>query len=136
MVEVATALEVPVKFVMPNLVSTVRSCSMLGLGDIVIPGVYILYMKAASEQIPQLNGSKIYFWSCMIAYAISLLSCGIVLLVFNAAQPALLYIVPALLTTTYSLAIYRGELDLLNTGISRVKDEDNKDKQDKKDNKD
>lgn len=49
MVEVATALEVPVKLVMPNFMASARSCSMLGLGDIVVPGIYILYMKVAGE---------------------------------------------------------------------------------------
>jgi len=49
MVEVAMALEVPVKLVMPTFISGGRACSMLGLGDIVIPGIYILYMKMAGE---------------------------------------------------------------------------------------
>jgi hypothetical protein len=84
MVEVATALEVPVKLVMPNLISTGR-CSMLGLGDIVIPGIFILYMKAAGRDIKGLNGTMVYFWACVVAYIVSLFICGIVLLVFNSA---------------------------------------------------
>jgi len=85
MVEVAMALEVPVKLVMPTFISGGRACSMLGLGDIVIPGIYILYMKMAGEEIAALKGSMVYFWGCMAAYVVSLLSCGVVLIVFNSA---------------------------------------------------
>jgi minor histocompatibility antigen H13 len=87
MVEVATSLDVPIKLVLPHLLgnSSKGQCTMLGLGDIVIPGVFILFTKAAGEKIPELNGTMFYFWRCMVAYSASLAFCGGILFVFNAA---------------------------------------------------
>jgi presenilin-like A22 family membrane protease len=87
MVEVATSLDVPIKLVLPHLLGNAQSghCTMLGLGDIVIPGMFICFMKAAGEKIPELNGTTVYFWWCLLAYAASLLFCGGILFVFNAA---------------------------------------------------
>jgi len=90
MVEVATSLDVPIKLVFPNLNPIMRTdthaaCTMLGLGDIVIPGVFILFTKVAGEKIAKLNGSRVYFWGNMIAYALSLFTCGVVLVVYHAA---------------------------------------------------
>jgi minor histocompatibility antigen H13 len=90
MVEVATALDVPVKLVFPNLNPIMRTdthaaCTMLGLGDIVIPGVFILFTKVAGEKIAKLDGSRVYFWGNLLAYALSLFACGVVLVVYHAA---------------------------------------------------
>jgi len=47
MVEVATSFDAPIKILMPHLSITDypnTNCSLLGLGDIVIPGVYIGFL--------------------------------------------------------------------------------------------
>ena len=46
MIAVATSFEAPIKLVMPRVSSLIPSsrCSMLGLGDIVIPGLYIGFL--------------------------------------------------------------------------------------------
>ena len=90
---------------------------MLGLGDIVIPGLYLGFMDKFDQQ----QGSSSYLISALIGYALSLLVCVGVLLVFNAAQPALLYIVPALFIETYLNAKKRGEIDILRNCNLRSK---------------
>ena len=46
MVEVATGFDAPIKLLMPHLTVDypTTNCSLLGLGDIVIPGVYIGFL--------------------------------------------------------------------------------------------
>jgi len=46
MVVVATGLDIPIKLVMPHLTSSypTSACSLLGLGDILIPGIFICFM--------------------------------------------------------------------------------------------
>ena len=46
MVEVATSFDAPIKILMPHLTMDYpnTNCSLLGLGDIVIPGVYIGFL--------------------------------------------------------------------------------------------
>ena len=56
-----------------------------------------------------------YFASGLLAYAISFLQCAAVILVFDSAQPVLLYIVPSVFLATFVTAIYRDEWDKLWT---------------------
>jgi presenilin-like A22 family membrane protease len=47
MVEVATGIDAPIKLLMPMILPFDRprqKCSLLGLGDIVIPGIYIGFL--------------------------------------------------------------------------------------------
>jgi len=46
MVVVATGLDIPIKLVMPHLTANfpTSGCSLLGLGDILIPGIFIIFM--------------------------------------------------------------------------------------------
>lgn len=54
-----------------------------------------------------------YFLATFAAYVVGLLTTIVVMHVFKAAQPALLYLVPACLGTSLTLAIVRGELPAL-----------------------
>jgi len=54
-------------------------------------------------------GEKIYFWVVLFAYFIGLTVTVLVMYVFHAAQPALLYLVPACLGSSTGLALTRGE---------------------------
>jgi len=88
---------------------------MLGLGDIVVPGVYIGFLIKFGRLVrPK---TQVYRNASLIAYAMSLLCCGAFLILFDQAQPALLYIVPALLITTFALGFYRGEIVKLYQGF-------------------
>lgn len=115
MVAVATGLDIPIKLVMPHIFDYPTSaCSLLGLGDILIPGIFILFMSRFGFEVLRSNN---YFYAAMIAYTLALLACGASLWIFKAAQPALLYIVPALFIAVLGLGLIRGEIGLLMEGI-------------------
>mmetsp|Transcript_22483 Transcript_22483/g.15968 ORF Transcript_22483/g.15968 Transcript_22483/m.15968 type:complete len:85 (-) Transcript_22483:263-517(-) len=84
MVVVATSLEVPIKLYMPHLTLDYpnTTCSILGLGDIVIPGIFITYMAQFGYQICR---TRAYFVAAIVAYAMSLAICGVCLFVFHSA---------------------------------------------------
>lgn len=108
MVVVATGLDIPIKIVMPHLTADypTSACSLLGLGDILIPGIFICFMARFGFEVAKTNT---YYYGAIIAYVLSLLACGASLWIFKAAQPALLYIVPALYIAVISIGCYRGE---------------------------
>ena len=94
MVSVAKGLNAPVKILFPKALGVKPiPCSMLGLGDIVIPGIFVALML----NIDSSKGlaSRPYFVSNLIAYELGLLCTVGVMHVFDAAQPALLYLVRA-----------------------------------------
>ena len=74
---------------------------MLGLGDIVVPGLYISFLvKFGSQQ-----STNSYLYAGLFAYSLGLLASMGVSIIFESAQPDLLFtslcIVPALLLATY-----------------------------------
>lgn len=79
--------------------------------DIVIPGIYVALMLrydvfARIKRHP-------YFSFTMLSYVAGM-GCTIgVMLAFNAAQPALLYLVPAILLASFGVAAARGEVGKL-----------------------
>merc|ERR1711953_993672 len=90
---------------------------MLGLGDIVVPGLFIAFLAKFDAVIMEEGTAQsfVYLNATMIAYALSLVTTVSIMLFFNAAQPALLYIVPYVLIASLLVAVSRGELkDLWN----------------------
>merc|ERR1711897_113429 len=81
---------------------------MLGLGDIVIPGILVALMLRLDEHIKP--GSKKYFLSTFVAYILGLCGTIVVMHVFKHAQPALLYLVPACLGAPIFMALIRGDI--------------------------
>ena len=84
-------IQLPGKLIFPSWDG--RSRSILGLGDLAIPGMLVsMYHRAASG-----SGAKglLYFYVALVAYAIGLEIAVVVSYTFNTAQPALLYLVPA-----------------------------------------
>lgn len=113
MVSVAKNFDAPIKLLFPRggldtLVDGKRQFSMLGLGDIVIPGIFV----AIVLRYDIAHGSK-YFRSAFGGYAAGLITTIVVMNVFKAAQPALLYIVPGVLAATFAHAAVRGEVSKL-----------------------
>ena len=99
MVTVATGLDLPIKIVWPKSLafSATSGFSMLGLGDIVIPGSFItLALRFDLQRSPfksyKVPFSKPYFTSAIVAYVTGLLATITVMHNFRAAQPALLYL--------------------------------------------
>jgi len=114
MVTVAKEIEAPIMLQFPRSLDGCGNLqnSMLGLGDIVVPGVFIAFLAKwdAVIQSHTLAKSNVYLNFCMVAYVLSLVTTVGVMLIFNAAQPALLYIVPYVLITSLLVALVRGEL--------------------------
>lgn len=99
MVSVATSLDLPIKLLWPKSMtfSGLRGFTMLGLGDVVIPGVFISlalrydfyrYTKSLSKS----SFTKPYFYATLAAYISGLVMTTTVMHVFGKAQPALLYL--------------------------------------------
>lgn len=138
MVTVAKNLDGPIKLLFPrSLVPHVETgkieLSLLGLGDIVIPGFFLallLRFDAANAKMPTTNIDvytafpKPYFWSALIAYFLGLATTLVVMIQFQAAQPALLYLVPACLGSSFLCAILRGEVTELLAYSEEVEEEE------------
>jgi len=116
MVTVAKSFDAPVKLLFPkHLMAETLEFSMLGLGDIVIPGIFIaLLLRFDVHRSNNKKAiSKLYFYVCYFSYFLGLLTTIGVMHVFRAAQPALLYLVPACLGSSMLLALVRGEVGAL-----------------------
>ncbi|ORY05123.1 peptidase A22B, signal peptide peptidase [Basidiobolus meristosporus CBS 931.73] len=134
MVSVAVNFDAPIKVTFPRSVfelftAAAPKFTMLGLGDIVIPGIFValclrfdhalaLERASAKKDVPK-EYLKIkdyptpYFNACFIAYVVGLLTTFVVMHTFQAAQPALLYLSPACGLAPVILAVKNGELKKL-----------------------
>ncbi len=124
MVTVAKNLDGPIKLLFPrsltpNVDTGKIDLSLLGLGDIVIPGFFLALLLRFDAHIAKVGTTKIdihqsfpkpYFHSALLAYVLGLITTLVVMIQFNAAQPALLYLVPACLGSSFLCATIRGEV--------------------------
>jgi minor histocompatibility antigen H13 len=125
MVTVAKKLDGPIKILFPrgslekNPVTGLLELSLLGLGDIVIPGFFLSLLLRFDAHNAKLSTSmcnihaafpKPFFHSGLLAYVAGLGTTLFVMIQFNAAQPALLYLVPACLGSSFLCAVVRGEV--------------------------
>lgn len=113
MVTVAKSFEAPIKLVFPMdfLESGIygTNFSLLGLGDIVLPGIFVaLLCRYDARQHPDRH--RLYFIVSFVAYIIGLVATIVVMHSFKAAQPALLYLVPACLGLPLTTALLKGEI--------------------------
>jgi minor histocompatibility antigen H13 len=191
MVTVATKLDVPIKLLFPRpdgcvmpvgaaegsalmeeyleCLAKKRTMAMLGLGDIVIPGMmiafalrldlYLFYLrqqKRAATEGKEGQGSEVsdgsdyktqkakyftatggwgerfwtngnlqpaelkaksfpktYFHASLLGYLLGMISTLVVMQVAEHAQPALLYLVPGVLTSLWGTALVKGDLKLM-----------------------
>ncbi|KAF2848885.1 hypothetical protein T440DRAFT_428198 [Plenodomus tracheiphilus IPT5] len=187
MVTVAKSLDVPIKLMFPRPgpvddPSQGPSHAMLGLGDVVLPGImiglalrfdlYLFYLRQ-QKRIPAttpgegdilqkpkyqslagrwtdhfwthtLTGRplwtasktpesgteapftfpKIYFRASLVGYVLGLLATLGVMMVWNHAQPALLYLVPGVLGSIWLTALVRGEINLMWEYTEEIEDEE------------
>ncbi|KAJ3412423.1 WD repeat-containing protein wrap73 [Chytridiales sp. JEL 0842] len=131
MVTVAKGLDAPIKVVWPKNMAEILQqglfekpskvgFSMLGLGDIVIPGIFVAlclqydhyrFLKTATAKTKYSRSFPTpYFTSCFIMYILGLVTTVAVMHTFQAAQPALLYLSPACILAAVGVAFFRGEL--------------------------
>lgn len=113
MVSVATGVEAPIKLMFPRHLGGCGDLkhSMLGLGDIAVPGLFIAFLAKwdAVKMGEKASSSFVYLNTVMVAYVLSLVTTVAIMLFFNHAQPALLYIVPYILIASCFTALARGE---------------------------
>jgi minor histocompatibility antigen H13 len=124
MVTVAKNLDIPIKLVFPYLAKSVaedgtilseQKFSMLGLGDIVVPGIFVaICMKfdvdKALQKLKIKNTRDLatpYFNTCMIGYFLGIVETFAVMWIFNHPQPALLFLVPMCTLPVAVLGYYR-----------------------------
>ncbi|KAG1777745.1 signal peptide peptidase-domain-containing protein [Suillus placidus] len=111
MVTVATSLDVPIKLLWPKslIFASDRGYTLLGLGDIVIPGTFVA-LALRYDYAREKGKGKGYFYAILAAYISGLVTTMTVMHVFGQAQPALLYLSPACILTLFGVGIVRGEL--------------------------
>ncbi|KNE67568.1 hypothetical protein AMAG_12020 [Allomyces macrogynus ATCC 38327] len=140
MVSVARKFDAPVKMLFPkDITAATPAFTMLGLGDIVIPGIfvalclrfdyhnYLLSMaKRKATNYTACGFATPYFTTCLVAYIAGLVTTVVVMHTFRAAQPALLYLSPACILAAFGTAVVRGEVGALFAYSSDV-DRDLKD---------
>ncbi|WRT65822.1 uncharacterized protein IL334_002772 [Kwoniella shivajii] len=140
MVTVAKGIDAPIKIMSPKTspFGHPKEFSMLGLGDIVIPGLVIAlclrydlarYVNTHpnEEVTTRSKFSKPYFYIGIISYIFGLGTTMVVMHTFKAAQPALLYLSPACTLGPLLLALARGEIkDLWAWSDAPKQEEDQK----------
>ncbi|XP_048188390.1 signal peptide peptidase-like 2A isoform X2 [Perognathus longimembris pacificus] len=105
--------KLPVVIRVPKLMyfSVMNVCilpvSLLGFGDIIVPGLLVAYCRRFDVQT---GSSSVYYVSSVIAYAIGMILTFVVLVLMNKGQPALLYLVPCTLITASVVAWRRKEM--------------------------
>jgi len=126
MVTVAKSFDGPIKLLFPRVFPTETEkgeFSLLGLGDIVIPGLFVaLLLRFDAVRVMQATVNKYnyltidqapfpkpYFNTNILCYAAGLGVTVGVMFFFQAAQPALLYLVPACLGGSLFTALFRQE---------------------------
>nr|XP_055103458.1 signal peptide peptidase-like 2B isoform X4 [Symphalangus syndactylus]XP_055106214.1 signal peptide peptidase-like 2B isoform X4 [Symphalangus syndactylus] len=114
----ATREKLPMVLKVPRLNSSPlalcdRPFSLLGFGDILVPGLLVAYCHRFDIQV---QSSRVYFVACTIAYGVGLLVTFVALALMQRGQPALLYLVPCTLVTSCAVALWRRELGVFWTG--------------------
>ena len=167
MVSVAKNIEGPVKLMFPKLKEDIekmrkekgedneyagkaydpREYNMIGLGDIVIPGVYVALMlrfdiylyKKAKKDISQFGftfKNMKYFIITFIFYNLGIIITLSSMYFFNHAQPALLYLVPCTLLSSILLAFQQKDFkELWKFNEEKLDEEEDEEEEDEKEDK-
>ena len=126
MVTVAKNLDGPIKLMFPKNFESItngvspQDFNMIGLGDIVIPGVFVALMlrfdmynffkNNKNKVMPFSLSNSRYFISTFMGYTFGIVTTLVVMTVFKAAQPALLYLVPGCLFSSILTAYANGKM--------------------------
>jgi len=117
----------PMLFLVPSVLSYSSSGSILGLGDVVLPGLLLAFTARLDTRlfgVFALEPSSLKLWASgaffptLIAYATGLLLANFAVIIFETGQPALLYIVPLTLAAVSLWGYSRGCLRDLWIGPS------------------
>lgn len=91
--------------------------SLLGFGDILVPGLLVAYCHGFDLLTTR---SRLYFFTGTMFYGVGLVLTFIALYLMRTPQPALLYLVPATLLPTICIAWCRGQLADIWHGVKPV----------------
>jgi len=131
MVSVATQMPgvaLPMTLSMPHIFNP-NLISVLGLGDIVIPGLFVAFnyrfdtYLEESDDVIQPRPKPSYFAIVLIGYAFGYAATLLSFILMQEGQPALLYLVPFTVIPISATAYKRGHLKLMWKGAS-IKPED------------
>ncbi|RUS74086.1 hypothetical protein EGW08_018149 [Elysia chlorotica] len=100
-----------------------RSYSLLGFGDVIIPGLLVAYNAVCDVRLRR--GGRycyggLYFIVAVVGYLVGMAVCMVSLMLMESGQPALLYLVPCTLVPTVLIGLCRQELGLIFRGHSRI----------------
>ena len=145
MVVAATSIQIPIKIEFPILFSNnpIKNCMLLGLGDILLPGMIIKYCRRfdalklkLDKKKPGLRKKKnkmdFYLYN-LILYFISVALAMIMMFVFNHGQPVLFYISPIFILGLMGKAYNDGCFGIFWNGI-KLKKKLNNEKEKKEEN--
>ncbi|CAD5219438.1 unnamed protein product [Bursaphelenchus okinawaensis] len=122
MTTVAKSIDAPILLQFPQDILRVgwfeaSKYSMLGLGDIVVPGIFVALLYRFDHYVgskkTEKSKNRYYFAAVIVGYMVGLLVTMGVMHHFKAAQPALLYLVPSCIIIPLILAVIRGEFSEL-----------------------
>eukprot|EP01006_Ploeotia_vitrea_P035073 TRINITY_DN65833_c5_g2_i1.p1 TRINITY_DN65833_c5_g2~~TRINITY_DN65833_c5_g2_i1.p1 ORF type:complete len:651 (-),score=263.65 TRINITY_DN65833_c5_g2_i1:24-1976(-) len=116
-----TGESIPMLLKFPRVNDPFGGYSLLGLGDMALPGLLVSFLLrfdyAMNVDPLSWRGARHgYFVPVLAGYAVGVLTTDLVLVTTRLAQPALLYIVPCTLGLVLVLARCRGHWRLLWTG--------------------
>ena len=124
----------PLLLTIPRINDYRGGSSLLGLGDIVIPGLLVAFgarLDDARRLVGSLTNRNItvpkhfyngYLFPLVVAYGVGLLAANIAVVLMQRGQPALLYLVPACLGTVFIVG--RSELGELWRGPEVIRTAD------------
>lgn len=91
---------------------------MLGLGDIVIPGLFVALClkfdvdRNISRKVKTLKQFALtYFTTAFIGYIVGIVATFAAMYIFDHPQPALLFLVPTCTLSVLILSIVKGDLE-------------------------
>ncbi|XP_050396460.2 signal peptide peptidase-like 2B isoform X1 [Patella vulgata] len=122
-----TGEQLPMVFIFPKILTSAlsicqdRPYSLLGFGDVLVPGLLISYNHWFDLHV---GSSRIYYIASLIAYSVGLAFTFLALAFMEKGQPALLYLVPCTLIVTFLIACKRKEFRHIWSGEKCPKKDD------------
>ena len=109
---------VPMLLRLPRFHDELHGQTMLGLGDIALPGLLVSFLLRF-DMHQGLSWQRGYFTLGIVGYAVGVGLTYVALCVMQQGQPALLYIVPCTLYAVLMVAACRGDLPLMWKGTEQ-----------------
>jgi len=130
MVQVAMGLPtLPIVILIPR--SIISGFSLLGMGDITLPGLYLSYLRRFDNHRDNTHGIVGKYWGFLgyfgvglLFYVLGLVLTLVMLVALSKPQPALLYLVPSILSSTMVFASCKGDFNALWVGFGSNKSEE------------